>query len=333
MPLPKFDYFTPRTLEEACSLLSQHRGQARVIAGGTDLLVRMKQRVARPRYLVDIKSIPNLGYIEADDKRGLRIGAATTLHRLETSRLIRERFPTLAAAAGSVASTQIRHMGTIGGNISLETRCWYYNQSHRWRLSRPPCFKTGGERCYVVKGGDRCYSLFSADTVVPLVALGAKIRTASSGGERVLALEELYTGTGEPATRLQPDEIIAEVQIPSQPPHSGGAYLKHSLRGAIDFALVSAASVITVSPNNGACSEARIVLGAIASAPIRALKAEESLQGREISNDAIQQAAELATKEAGPIVYIAAPVDYKRRLLTVVVKQVIKKALGRTELA
>jgi 4-hydroxybenzoyl-CoA reductase beta subunit len=331
MPLSKFDYFAPQTLEEACSMLSQYREQARVIAGGTDLLVRMKQRVSTPQYLVNIKSIPNLDYIDFDDQQGLRIGAVTTIHHVETSSLIQGKLPMLATAAGSVASTQVRRMGTIGGNICLETRCWYYNQSRYWRRSRPPCFKTGGEQCHVVKGGDRCYSLFSADTVVPLIASGAKIKIVSSGGDRVLALEELYTGIGEPATRLQPDELVAEVQIPSPSPNNGGAFLRHSVRGAVDFALVSAASAISISPNNGVCSEARIVLGAVASSPVRALKAEEVLRGREITDDTIQQAAELATGEARPIVYIAAPVDYKRRLLTVIVRRAIQQALGRAK--
>ncbi len=328
MSLSKFDYFTPQTLEEACSLVSQYKERARVIAGGTDLLVRMMQRVENPQYLVNIKSIPNLDYIDYDDKQGLRIGTLTTLHSLETSTVIREKFPMLAKAASSVASTQIRNMGTIGGNICLETRCWYYNQPHSWRLARPPCFKTEGERCHVVKGGERCYALFSADTVLPLIGLGAEIRIASLGSDRTVAIEEFYTGTGEPATRLQPDEIVTEVQVPNPSSYSGGAFLKHSVRGALDFAIVNVATVLSLSPNNGVCTEAKIVLGAVSSAPIRALKAEEELRGREISDDVIHRAAEVATGETSPIVYIAAPVDYKRRILAALVRQAIKGALG-----
>ncbi len=331
MLLPKFDYFAPKTMEEACSLLSQYKESAQVVAGGTDLLIRMKQRVANPQHLVNIKSIPDLDYIDYDDKQGLTIGALTTLRRLETSAAIREKFPMLAKAASSAASTQVRSLGTIGGNICLETRCWYYNQSRSWRRSRPPCYKTGGDRCYVVKGGDRCYSLFSADTVPPLIGLGAKIRIVSSGGERAIALEEFYTGTGESATCLQADEIVTEIQVPGQPPHSGAAYLKHSSRGALDFAIASVAAVIGVKPNNGLCTEAKIVLGAISSAPVRALKAEEELRGKEITEDAIHEAAEVATKEAGAIVYIATPVNYRRRMITVLVRRAITEALGRAK--
>lgn len=325
MLLPGFDYFAPKTLEEACSLLAQYQGQARVIAGGTDLLVRMKQRVATPQYLVNIKSIPALDYIRYNDREGLRIGALTPLHSLETSSLVRERFPILARAASSVASAQVRSQATIGGNICLETRCWYFNQSRYWRSARPPCFKTGGERCHVVKKSDRCYSLFSADTVPPLIALGAKIRIAGLGKQRTVPLEDFYTGSGEPSTHLQPDEIIIEVQVPKPAVHSGGSYEKFSTRGAVDFAIASAAAAVSLNPD-GACSEARVVLGAIAPAPVRAQKAEAELHGRKALDRVARRVAEVAVKEAGPIVYIGAPVDYKRRLAAALVSRAIKAA-------
>ena len=326
MSLPKFDYFEPGSIGEVFPLLSQYQGEVKVISGGTDLLVRMSQRGVTPSYLVNLKGIPDLDYITYDQTEGLRIGALTTLHAVETSSSIREHFPILAQASSRVASPQIRNTATISGNICLDTRCWYYNQSHHWRKSLSPCYKLGGDQCYVVKKGDRCYSLFSADTVPALIGLGAKVKIMGSGGERVIALEDFYTGVGETVNVLQPDEVVMEVQVPNPPPHTGGVYLKYSTRDVIDFPILGVASVVTVDPENGACTEVRIVLGAVASAPVRAMKAEDNLRGKEITEDLIGEIAEGAVKEAGPIVYITAPVGYKKKMVKVYVRRAVKQA-------
>src|SRR5512136_795607 len=155
MGLLKFDYFEPATVEEACSLLREHRGRAKVMAGGTDLVVRMRQRLVYSCSLINIKKIPHLTQITGNGE-GIRIGALAILGDVETSLPVRRTVPILAQATGCVGSPQIRRMGTIGGNICLQTRCWYYNQSYSWRKVRPPCFKAGGDRCYVVKRGSRC---------------------------------------------------------------------------------------------------------------------------------------------------------------------------------
>lgn len=328
MPLPNFEYFEPKTVEEAFPLLSQHKGEAKVIAGGTDLLVRMNQCVLTPSYLINLKRIQDLNTIIHDHKEGLRIGALTTLHALETSAIIKEKFSALAQAASRAASPQIRNTGTIGGNICLDTRCWYYNQSQRWRQSISPCFKLGGDLCHVVKRGDHCYSLFSADTVPALIGLGAKIKIMSPGDERVIPLEAFYTGVGETVHVLQPDEIVTEVQVPNPPPGTGGVYLKYSTREVVDFPILGVAVVMTLGSNNRECTEARIVLGAVSPAPVRATKAEDRLRGKEIEDDLIEEIAEGTIKEAGPIVPIGTSVGHKRRMMRVFVKRAIEQALG-----
>lgn len=333
MGLPKFKYLEPETIEGAYPLLAEHKEWAKLVAGGTDLLVRMNQRVVTPSHLINLKRIPNLDYIDHVGNEGLRIGALTTLRTLEKSEVVREKFPIISQAVGRVASPQIRSTATIGGNVCLDTRCWYYNQSHHWRRSLAPCYKLGGDCCYVVKGGDHCFSLFSADTVPALIGLGAKLRLASSGGERVIALEEFYTGVGERVNVLQPGEIVVEVQVPDLPSHTGGVYLKYSTRGVIDFPILGVAAVISIDPGSGACKEARIVLGALAPAPIRAVKAEAGLRGTEIKDSLIEDVAEVARKEAGPIVYIEAPVGYKRRMVRVLVKRAVSRALELAQTA
>jgi len=326
MSLPDFEYFEPEAVEAVFPLLSKYKERAKVIAGGTDLLVRMNQSVITPSYLINLKHIRNLNTIEHDHTEGLRIGALTTLHAVETSLIIKEKFSVLAQAASRVASPQIRNTATIGGNICLDTRCWYYNQSQRWRQSISPCFKVGGDLCHVVKKGDHCYSLFSADTVPALIGLGAKIKIMGADGERVIALEAFYTGVGETVHVLQPDEIVTEVQVPNPPPHTGGVYLKYSTRDVIDFPILGVAAVMTVDRENGVCTEARIVLGAVSSAPSRAAKAEDRLRGKEIEDDLIAEIAEGAIKEAGPVVPIGTPVGHKRRMMRVFVRQAIQQA-------
>jgi carbon-monoxide dehydrogenase medium subunit len=190
MHLPKFDYFAPKAIEEVCSLLSKHRGEARVIAGGTDLLAKMKNRRLLPAYLISLKNIPDLDYIRDDGEGVLRIGALTDLESIKNSAVIRRRFGILSQAAGCMGSVAIRNQGTIGGNL--------------------------------------CNAAPSAETAPALIALGTKAKMAGLSGERTIALEDFFTGPGE--TVLQADEILTEIQIPSLPPRSGGIYLKHSLR-------------------------------------------------------------------------------------------------------
>lgn len=320
--LPDFEYFAPETVDQACGLLSQYRERARIKAGGTDLLVRMKQRLANPACVVGTERLADLAYIKYEPRAGLRLGVLTTLHEMETSPLLRERFPMLAQAAGGVAYPQIRNRGTLGGNICLDTRCIYFNQSRSWRQARLPCYKTGGEVCHVVKGGKHCYAILAADTVPAFMGLGARVRLASAQGERLLALEEFYTGRGDIATVLRPDEMAVEVQVP--PSHGSGVYLKYSLRGSVDFALVSVAAFMV--QEGGVCSTARIALGGVASGPVRAARAEGELAGKKLTPELIGQAAEMASHQVRPLVPLGAPTDYKRRLIRVLVKQALSQA-------
>lgn len=329
MRLPHFEYLVPKSLAEATSLLSKHKGEARLLAGGTDLMVRMKHRVATPQYLIDLKDIPKMDYIR--NRKGLKIGALTPLHMIETSPQVKEKFPALALAASKVASPQIRNRGTLGGNICLDTRCWYFNQSQFWRSSHAPCFKTGGKQCHVVKGGKRCYALFMADTAPVLIALGAEVTIADAKGEKVIPLEKLYTGVGDKSTVLKPGEMVTEVAVPPPASATGTFFRKLTLREAVDFAIVSVAASVTLRPRSKTCVDSKIVLGAISSGPIRAVKAEAELQGKELTRELMDKAGEIALKEAGPVVYIGYPVDYKRKMVKVLVRQALEGALSQAQ--
>ena len=332
MRLPKFEYFEPETIEEACSLLLEYKEDAKVIAGGTDLLVHMKRKTVTPKALVNIKKITNLNCIDCDENEGLRIGALTTIHTVGTSSIVKDHFGILAQAAGSVGTPQIRHMATLGGNLCLDSRCFYYNRSRSWRQARPACYHTGGDICHVAKGSDRCQALFVADTVPALIALGAEVTIVGPDGDKQIALEEFYTGRGEQVNSLQPGQVVTQIRVPNLSAHAGGVYLKYSLRGAIDFAIVGVAGVITLKPGNGVCRDAKIVLIGVASGPVRAVEAERVIKGREIDDKLIEGLGQVVLREIHPITHMGIPAGYKRRLVETLTKRVVRQAWQQAKL-
>ena len=289
MRLPKFEYLDPKTIEEACSLLSQHGDKARLIAGGTDLLIIMKHKEVTPEYLVGLKGIPNLDSIDADAE-GVRIGALATLRSIGNSAVVRERFPFLADIAGKMATHQIRNMGTIGGNI--------------------------------------CNAAPSADTAPSLICLGAKAKLVGPKKERIVAVEEFFTGPGE--TVLKAGEILTEIQVPNQPAHTGGAYLRLT-RLSVDLAVVGVAALVTLEGKGGLCKEARIALGAVAPTPIRAKKAEGVITGKKIENGLIEEAAQIASEEARPITDVRGSAPYRTDIVRVLTKRAIGQALEQAK--
>ena len=325
MHLPKFEYVEPKTIEEACSLLSTYREQAKVLAGGTDLLVMMKQKVVTPGYLLNIKRVPGLDDI-TDDKDGLRIGTLTTLSNIESSSKIRQRFPMLSHAAGRVAARQIQMTATIGGNLCLDSKCWYYNQSQNWRRSREACIKRGGDICHVVKGGKRCYAVLSGDTIPALLALGAKVKIVNAGGGRLVSVEDFFTGVGETPNVLKPEEMVTEIQVPNLPPKARGSFMKQSLRGAVDFAVADVAAVITME--DSLCKEARIVIGSVGPAVVRAREAEEILKGKKMTDEVLDEAGKAAVKGVHLVSGAQSSVYYRRKIIHALTKRAIKQAVG-----
>jgi len=323
MRLPKFEHLQPESLEEALDLLSEHGEEARVIAGGTDLLVSMKQKLLTPKYVLNLKEL-GLDFIE-EGKEGLRIGALTRLTTIIKSPLVQEKLPVLAQAAGYVAAPPLQNMGTLGGNLCLNTRCFFYNQSRFWRQARPLCFKTGGEMCHVVKGGDHCYSVYQGDLAPALVALGARVRLAKKGGEWVIPLLDLYTGQGEKPIGLEAGEIVTEVEIPAPAASSwGGDYQKLRYRGAMDFPLVGVAAVLNW--NGEDCAGAKVVLTAVASAPVVVEEAGKLLEGKKPDEEVIAKAAEAAYQVARPVANVGSTPLYRRKMVRVMTKRAIVSA-------
>lgn len=325
--LPRFQYLSPSSLEEACSLLKEYEGEIKVLAGGTDLLPSLKQRLYDPGYLLDLRRVAGLGGIENGVKNHITIGALCTLTQLEESPAVKEQFPAVAEAAGLVGATQIKNMGTIGGNIALGTRCWYFNQSHIWRKSFEVCIKRGGEVCHVVKGSKKCFAYFAADTVPALIASNAQVTLRSSEGERTCLLQEIYTQDGKNPHTIKPTEIIAEIVLPVPEKGSGSSYQKLRLRGAIDFPLLGVGAWIAV--NEDTCREARIVLGAVGSGPVQVSEAEQLLKGSKLTEKVIEEVGEIARKASHPVANTISTPGYRRNMAAVFTKKALREAIRR----
>lgn len=321
--MKRFTHVHAGSVDEAAQLLAQYEGKARLNAGGTDLLGVLKDRIlpAYPEAIINIKTIPGLSTI-VEDKEGLTIGALTTLAELIHSPLIKDFCPLLKEAAITVASPQIRNMATIGGNLCQDTRCWYYRYPDQIG-GAIQCFRKGGGTCPAVSGENqynavtgakRCYAVCPSDTAIALTALGAALTVTGTKGTRQLPVEEFYTPLGN---ILAPDEMVTAIHIEKPGPTATQRFLKFTIRKPIDFAVVSAAAMITLE--QGVCTDARIVLGAVAPTPVRELRVEEFLKGKELTEEVAAEAAGLALQGARPL----SKNSYKLEIARTLVKRMI----------
>ena len=325
MRLHRFEHLQPKSLAEACAILAEHGDRARIIAGGTDIIPRMKQRLVEPQILVDVKDVYGIGSIRSEGGE-LIIGAVATLTDVHESRAIREAAPALAEAAAAVGAAQLQNMGTIGGNLCLDTRCWYYNQTQAWRRTRAACRKVGGDACHMAPGGKRCYALYSGDSAAALLALGARARIVSSQGEREVPLEYFFVDDGKNPTVLRSDEILAEVVIPAPANGPRSTYLKYRRREAIDFPIVGVGAALNLE--NGICREARVAITGVASAPFLVWGAQAVLQGNRVSRELVDAVAEAAYKQAKPVSRTEVSPGYRKHLVRVLVKDALSRLAG-----
>ena len=314
-----FKHISARTVGEACSLLRKYHGKARLNAGGTDLLSMLKGESLfdYPEALINIKTISGLDYIR-EDGGALKIGALTKLSDVAKSPLLGQSYKVLLKAAHSVATPQVRNMATLGGNLCQDVRCWYYRYPRHiggpmrcLRKGNGPCLAVSGDnRYHAILGGKKCFAVCPSDIAVALAALEAQMKIESPKGERRIAVTDFFGTLGN---GLKRDEMVTEIEVPRVTGPAKQTFLKFTLRKPVDFAIVSVASVITVE--GGMCSDARIALGAIAPAPVRARKAEEVIKGRSIERNAAIEAAEQAVAGAKPLSMNAYKVEITRRLV------------------
>ena len=325
--LSRFEYLAPRSLEEACSLLNEHEGKTRLLAGGTDLLPSMKQGLFAPEYVLDLRRVSGLDAIKGGSNGEVRIGALCTMTSIEESLAVREDFPALAEAASLVGAAGIRNMGTIGGNIALETRCLYFNQSRFWRKTIEKCIKLGGDVCHVVKGAKRCHACFVADTIPILMALDARVAIKGMEGERQCHLKEFYTKDGKAPNNLRSTDIVTEIILALPDGRSGSSYKKLRLRKAIDYPLAGAAAHVVMEGDT--CGDARIVLGAVGPGPIEVTEAQDFLRGSHITEEVIKEVGKMARKAAHPVANMTNSPGYRRRMAGVFAGRALREAAMR----
>jgi 4-hydroxybenzoyl-CoA reductase subunit beta len=327
--LPPFRFLLPKTAREAASLLAEHGAEAMVVAGGTDLYPNMKRRQFEPKVLVGLRAIRELSGIRGSARAGFTIGAGTTLSAVAAHRDIRRDFPALATAAGLVSSPQLRNMGTIGGNVCVDTRCNYYNQSYEWRRAIGFCMKKDGDICLVAPGSSRCWAVSSSDTAPVLWALGAKLRLVGAEGERTVPMAALYQDDGIDYLAKRPDEIVADIQLP---PADGwrSVYLKLRRRGSFDFPVLGVAVAARMEGN--VVRDARIVLGAVASQPRPSEKAAAALSGQRVTPELVAHVADLAAGPAKPLDNTDFTHPYRKKVTRVFVGRAVAAVTGLGEL-
>ena len=275
--IERFEYRVPGSLDEALDMLKTNGTSARILAGGTDLILQMKQGQVRPSLVVDVKKLPELNRLEWSESGGLHVGAAVSLNRLLTVDAVLERYSILVQACSVIGSQQIRNRGTIGGNI--------------------------------------CNAAPSADSVPALLCLGARAVLISSSGTRMIDLNDFFTAPGE--TAIGDDELLVEIEVPTPTTPSAGCYMRHTTREEMDIAVAGVGSFLTISPQDKKLKEARIALGAVAPTPIRAHKAEAFLIGKSVTRDIIEEAAGQAAAEAEPISDLRGSAAYRREMVKV----------------
>jgi 4-hydroxybenzoyl-CoA reductase subunit beta len=331
MRLPLFEFRAPRTLEEAARILDGERANAMPLAGGTDLLPNMKRRQQVPRTLMSLRHIESLDRVTVNNS-GPRLGACLTLSDIAADPRFRNGLTALAQAASLVATPQIRNMATLGGNICLDTRCNYYDQSYEWRKSINFCLKKDGTICWVAPGSSKCMAVSSTDTGPALMALGARVRLVSRSGEREVLLSDLYNNDGIDYIKRRPDEILAEVLL--DPLHGWkSTYWKLRRRGSFDFPVLSVAAAARLSKDN-VVEDARIVVGAAACRPLAATAAAKSLIGRPLNQQAIEEAAILAARIAKPLDNTDFDMTWRKRVTAEFVTYALRELCGddvRTE--
>ena len=319
--LAPFQVARPRDVEAAIALCSEN-AQSRYIAGGTDLMVNIRRGIRRPELLIDLSGVDVLNEFEIT-AAGARIGAGVTLARLAADPGVRERYRAAAEAAETIAGPGHRTMATVGGNLCLDTRCIYYNQSEWWRHANHYCLKHRGDTCHVAPQGKRCHAAFSGDLAPALMVLGAEIEIAGAAGHRRIPLTDLYTENGRAHLRLSLGELILRVQLPAAPPPS--AYAKVRLRGSIDFPLAGVA--VSLAMAGHAVSEFRVGLTGTNSRPFL-LEGTESFLGRPLDDEALARLDKLVQKQVQPMRTTLASANYRRLAAAALARRLAARLAG-----
>jgi 4-hydroxybenzoyl-CoA reductase subunit beta len=323
--LPPFTYYAPKSVDEAVKILSDYGTEAMVVAGGTDLYPNMKRRQFEPKVLVGLRQIRELNQISGEAESGLTIGACVILSRLSRHPVVASAYPGLARAASLIANPQIQNMGTIGGNLCVDTRCNYYDQALTWRTALGFCLKKDGSICPVAPGGSRCWAVTSTDIAPVMIALRAKVRLVGPRGERTIPINDFYRDDGIRYLAKEPDEILTEVIVP---PANGlkTTYWKLRRRGSFDFPVLGVA--VALEAEGDMCHDVRIVTGGVNSRPMEMTEAETILIGARLTEAAIERAAEAVYKPVKALDNTDFVPLYRKKMAPLFVKRALRELIG-----
>lgn len=321
MNLPRFTYHSPDSLKKCIAILADQKNGTQVLAGGSDLLVRMKLRLETPGSLVSLADIPALQDIAYRPGKGLTMGAGITLSLLASDAIIQERCPALADAAVLVATNQIRTVATVGGNILQNTRCRYYNRSPVWGKAVAPCFKRNGAICHVVPKGKRCFAVYQGDLAPLLIALNTTVTIVSKKGTEEIPVESLYSGDGKVPFNNVAGTIATGFTIPEDSLNMRAAYRKYRLRGGIDFPLAGVAAAL--KPGNGLVEDLKLCLTGVASRPVTVPGAGEAAKGKPLSRELAREVGRLAYAAAHPLANLEGDPATRRSMIRVMTEDIL----------
>ncbi len=319
MLLPEHDFVKPRSLAEGLAVLRDAPPGVRLLGGGTDVVYNMRCRLMTPATVLSLKDLAELQGITALPDGGLRIGAASRLTDLVAAPVLKQRYPALVKAFRAVASRHVRNLATLGGNLCLDTRCWFTNQTKEWRDAKGPCLKTGTDACHAIQGSPICVALNNADSPPALIAAGATVTLASSRGERSLPLDQFYREDGIRHTVLEPDEILTFVTVPSSADRL--VFRKETARQGMDFSYGTIA--IRADGRGASAARLRIVLGSLTTSPRLLAGAAERLAALGLGDDGIEAACTTLREALGPLTNLYSPAAYKRELARTLLRKAV----------
>jgi 4-hydroxybenzoyl-CoA reductase subunit beta len=292
-------------------------------------MVGLRYGLSKPTVVIGLKGLTELDYVDRNGSGGLAIGSMVSLETLEKSPLVLNEYPALAQAAQFVAVPPIRHKATAGGNLCLDTRCIYHNQSEFWRSGLKACFKRGGNLCNAVEKGRRCQAVYQGDLGPVLLALGAQVKIVSAKGEKIIPLAEFFTDRGEKPNVLKPYEILVEIRIPPSDHGVAGVYEKLRVREGMDFPMAGVAVMVKRIPN-GTIEQAKVVLGAVGSSPAEVPKAATLLEGNKPTDDLLQSVSREAVDRALAVGNLGMNASFRRKMVGVLVNRALRRALAMT---
>jgi len=321
--LPEFSFRRPADVREAAAILAGEGPRAMLVAGGTDLWPKMKRRQMEPRVVIGLRNISELHHVSGTPETGVSLGANLTLRELERMPVLLERYRAVADGAHSISSPPLKTMGTLGGNLCVDTRCFYYDQTYEWRQSIHFCLKKDGDTCWVAPGSPRCWAVSSTDLAPVMLALNARLHLLSTQGQRTIDAVQMYNHDGIAFLSKRPDEIVTRVDLPAI---NGDrtAFRKLRRRDAIDFPILNVAAWIRPAKKSKVVEAARIAIGGITSAPFLSEVAANILVGHELSADRIHEAAQAARLDSRPLDNTDLNFSWRRQMVEVWVRRTLE---------